>query len=269
MPTETTQYRWLQDLATSVATPKFFILRTQGPPSQRRPMHLPVQVAPPSYRRFQEEIGGARLFRNGRGYRVQVYSSPRGLLHEELGPMWWVGRCEATRVCFADVELSEGFEAKVWEWNFAKRWARLDVTFEEWIRSACSKVRREIPKSDWALIQNDPEPFSAAEAAIAAARKKYSWEVVGIDESDCVLIRVTNGSPMSLAYISLDCSGEMRGKAEVLEGGVAIPTAHIQPGASAVVPVDCYREVVDPRTVLLTDVAGLGPEDRDILWEFR
>jgi hypothetical protein len=232
-------------------------------------MQLPAEVAPPSYRRFMDEVGGARLFRDGRGYRVEVYSSPRGLLHEEMGPMWWVGRCEATRVCFADRDVRDAFEAKVWQWNFAKRWIRLEITFDEWIRSACSKVRLAIRKREWESIQRGPEPFNAKEHAIASARRKYTWTVVGVDENDCVLIRVTNGSPMSLPYISLNVSGEMRGKNDVLDGGVVVPTANIQPGASAVVAVDCYREVVDPWTVLLTDIPDLGPEDRNILWEFR
>lgn len=264
------RYHWLHSLIASVASPKFFVhgLCSRDPCSRLEDLARRSGVR--SYADFMQEFGGVQLFRNGRSYRLEVYSAPRGLLHEHLGPMWWVGRFEATRACIAESESVGRSEARVWEWNYATRWKRTPWTFQEWVESKCTRATKMYRKSEWAALSNGPSPFTPREKAIAAARALYSWSVVGVDDSaDLIEIRVSNGSTIALDYISVDVIGRMRETEELLEGGIVIPAGQVAPGQSTIIGVDCYRSLIDPRTAVLSDVPPLGPEDRGILWEFR
>ncbi len=262
-------YSWFRNLIERVATPKFFVHGRREGGLEEAWKLLAARNGVRTYREFMSEFGGVQLFRNSRSYRMEVYSSPRGLLHDTLGPMWWVGRYEASRVCIADHETGGAAEANVWEWNIAHRWKQTSMVFAEWLELKCMRARKKYTKLEWSAIERGPRPFNTQEQAIAIARAQYSWRVAGVDEDECVLVSVSNRSKLVLAYLSVKLTGKLLARDELLEGGTVIPTSHIAPGQTDVVPVSCYQSLVDPRTVALYDIPPLGPEDRDILWEFR
>jgi hypothetical protein len=115
-------------------------------------------------------------------------------------------------------------------------------------------------------VLSGPRPFTAEERAIADARRKFRWRVVGHTPEGNLLFEVTNGSDRILPFLSMGVRGKGGTK---LEGGVWLRTADIQPGQTAVIEKDTYRRQLAPDEVEVFDLPDPIPEKKERYWEFK
>jgi hypothetical protein len=111
-----------------------------------------------------------------------------------------------------------------------------------------------------------PKPLSAKDLKIIAARRQFQWRHLGFAPDGDALFEVTNGSEIRLPYLSIGIQG--RGGTKRI-GGVWLDVSHIEPGRSAMVKKDCYKDQLLPEEVECFAKDDPSPETRDRYWEFR
>jgi hypothetical protein len=137
--------------------------------------------------------------------------------------------------------------------------------FEEWLSAACATARKSYGKRKWASILRGPKPFSGEEKEMIAARRLMRWEVLGIDNSGKHIFKVTNAGNQVLGALTVG----VRSKDKRLNGAVRLRVQKIGPGETALLHVDCYKDLVPPKEIEVFALPDPSPEDRDFYWELR
>ena len=263
-------FQWLADEIARVRTRKFYLVDGPASAELREAVDDSGVPIPPSYKEFIFRFGNAKLYRSLDLYLVEVYAAPREAASDETGPMLCFGKEDRVAVYFKKADLKPGTEAPVYKWRSETGLRRHAVGFEEWLRAACASARKQFRRKEWEAIERGPAPFSESEQAIVRARRLYRWRIVGIAPNGNLRFEVHNGSTMMLPYLSVGIRGQLwPPKTGPLLGGVWLPVSAIPPGETAVVEFNCYRDLVDPKTVEAFDKPDPGPEDRDRYWEFK
>src|SRR5262249_4716924 len=137
-------------------------------------------------------------------------------------------------------------------------------TFSVWLEKRGRSARKMYSKKEWNAILHGPAPFTPKEEKIVAARRRFRWRVVGITESGDLHFEGTNGSDRGLPVLSIGIRGR-----DGLEGGVYLAVSHLEPGETAVVVKDAYKDLIPPTDVEAYALPDPEPEDRECYWEFR
>ncbi len=158
-----------------------------------------------------------------------------------------------------------GAESVIYEWRYRQGILRAANGFEDWLKSICASARKRYRKAQWQWIVDGPPPFSPHEIRIREARRLFRWTIVGVSESGDLRFEVTNGSEMSLPFLSIG----IRGKDGFLQGGAYLPVTDILPGQTKSIDFDCYKKQISPDRVEAFGLPDPEPEDREVYWEFR
>lgn len=256
------RYDWLKAEIDTIRTKKFHVVEALAESELLgvlNDLKLPLD-----YKDFVREFGRAKLYRQGSWYRVGVVAPPSSeALSTGAEALLLIGHFDDARSYFKSVDLADGKDAPVFEWGAGLR--QTAESFEKWLKKRCSDARRKYGARRWQEIVQGPEPFSQEEMRVLEARRKFQWEVAGITSNGDLRFKVTNGSELSLPYLSVG----IRSPAGDFEGRVFVPITHVAPGATTVVEVDAYKKNVDPSEVQVFPLPDPEPEDRDRYWEFR
>lgn len=110
-----------------------------------------------------------------------------------------------------------------------------------------------------------PKPFSEREQRIVAARKLFRWRHVGFAADGDAIFEVSNGSAMTLPYLSIGVQG--RGGTRLV-GGAWLDVSTIGPGQTGLVEHQCYKELLPTAEHEFFSTPDPTPETRDRFWEF-
>jgi hypothetical protein len=210
------------------------------------------------------------LFRQSGIYLLRIYNHPLEMDLGKYGKMVHFGRTDLSLAYFEIDRLVKTGNSPVFEWSKGGGMRETGLDFEPWLSVKWARARKRFRAPAWNSIVQGPEPFSAEELAIVSARDKFRWRKVGVLPTGNVEVEVFNGSERELQYLSVGVRGPMRNRPdEILTGGVSLPVYGILPGQISRVSINCYRDVVDPWRVELFEKPGLGPEDRDLCWDFK
>jgi hypothetical protein len=258
-------FEWLLDEITRIKTPKFH--RVDGPmDSKAREAVESSEISiSESYKRFVIQFGGADLYRKGSLYLVRVFAFPVEAVSDKGEHLLHFGRTDLSLVYFKTCEPVVSGEVPVFEWRHDLAIRKVADGFEEWLLKSCRSARKHFKKREGLSIENGPLPFDSREQEVVKARKKFRWRVVGIAENSDVLFEVTNGSGMTLPYLSIG----VRGTNGQVDGGVWLPVGHIPPGETRIVAKDCYKRFISPTDLEIFNKPDPEPEDRDRYWEFK
>ena len=108
--------------------------------------------------------------------------------------------------------------------------------------------------------------FSKNEQKIVAARRQFTWKLMGFAENGDALFEVHNASEMRLPYLSIGIQGRGGSK---LTGGVWLDIAGIEPGNTGIVQKDCYKDQLSPEELECVEMNDPTPENKDRYWEFQ
>lgn len=111
-----------------------------------------------------------------------------------------------------------------------------------------------------------PKPFSKKELEIVESRKLFQWRHIGFAENGNSIFEVSNGSAMTLPYISIGVQGKGGTK---LVGGAWLNVSAICPGQTGKVEHQCYKEMLSPEEHEFFNKPDPTPETRDRFWEFK
>jgi hypothetical protein len=257
-------FDWLEKEMQSVRTPHFFEVDGPASPELREAVELSDAPLPPSYRQFVLQFGNAKLYRYSSDYYVTIFAGPRGATDSKGESYVLVGRTWTSRAYFKESLLQEGRDSPVFERYYNSTRKTADG-FEEWLHAKCRMARKRFKKGQWQAVVEGPAPFTEQEAAIARARKKFTWRVVGIASDGELEFEVHNASELRLPYLSVG----IRYKNGEDFGGVSIPVSHVAPGQTVMVKLDCYKATHDPSTIEAFELPDAEPALRDLYWEFR
>lgn len=253
-------YQWLDELAKSIRTAKFFVF--DGPPEPK--LAIVIRKArrfPDSYKRFVLKYGSSKLFRQGSGYLVGVLGSPHEASRVDGDRVYQIGYRDESRAFFRETDLKAGAEAPVFE---ARRdgFRRAAESFGIWIERACLFARKRFRRAEWKNLLSGPSPFTEREIRVVAARRQFDWRRVESGESGTLRIEVHNGSELRLPYLSIGAKWPNG------LGGYWLKVDLIAPGETGIVEVQSYPGI-DATTIELFPQPDPEPEDRDRYWEFR
>jgi hypothetical protein len=259
-------FEWLvQELAT-IRTKRFHVV--DGPASDdfRAAVLESPLPAPPTYVAFVLQFGNAKLYRMmGLDlYWMRVFAAPQEVESRSGEPLLYIGGYDETCAYLKAETLRRGAEAPIFESTDAGVRKAAD-SFEEWLTARAARARRRYTRKEWAEVLRGPPPFTPEELAVVQARRKFTWQLVGLTPSGEVMYEVTNGSDRYLPFLSIG----IRGKVGNLQGGVWLPVGHIAPGQTKVVVKDTYRGLLDPTDVEAYPLPDPEPEERARYWEFR
>jgi hypothetical protein len=258
-------FEWLLDEVKRVRSRKFFL--TDGPMSEeaRISMEDSGVPIPPSYKTFVLRFGNAQLYRQSGTYLVRVFAAPREDISPKGEALLHFGRTDVSLAYFKRELLIPGRESPVFVWRHGRGFRKEAESFDEWLLKSCRAAKRRFKRKAWEAIKRGPLPFNEQEKAVVEARKKYSWQTIGVADNKDVLFEVHNGSEMTLPYLSIG----IRQKNGERIGGVWVPVDHIRPGETQVVQKGCYKERYAPEEIEPIAKPDPDPEDRDIYWEFK
>jgi len=138
--------------------------------------------------------------------------------------------------------------------------------FEQWLEESCTWARSTFTQKAWQKILEGPKPFSPRQQAIVAARSQFKWRHVGFAKNGDAIFEVTNGSNMTLPYLSIGVQGKGGTK---LVGGVWLDVSRIKPGHTGQVRRDCYKDQLSRRELECFHLEEPIPEKKELYWEFK
>ncbi len=195
---------------------------------------------------------------------MRVFAAPREVESRAGEPLLYIGFYDDTCAYLREETLTRGAEAPIFESTETGIHKAAD-SFDEWLAARAARARRTYKRREWSEVLRGPPPFTPAEVSVGAARRQFTWRVVGSPPDGEVMYEVTNGSDRHLPFLSIG----IRGKGGNLQGGVWLPVGHIAPGQTAVVAKDTYRDLLDPNDVEAYPLPNPDPGERAWYWEFR
>lgn len=259
-------YEWLQDTLAKVKTPKFFIVKPMSA-SERELVDRSEMAAPESFREFVKQFGSARLYRKSNYHLIRIFEVPRDEVSDDGQDLLWIGTTDSSRVYYKMDLLLGNEESNVFEWRHGQGFRNSKKIFSEWIELKSRLARKRYRADEWKKIINGPEPFSDDEEGILAARRLFDWKVVGKTNCGNVIFEITNQSDITIPFLSINVKDSNQPD---FGGIVFLPVSKILPGNTMRVEKDCYREYLGENANLSFSIElNPGPEDRNVLWEFR
>jgi hypothetical protein len=263
-------FEWLIKEMVEIKTHKFHLV--DGPPSSelRQAIEESAIPVPPSYKEFVLRFGNAKLYRQGGIYLVQVFASPRETQSDEGESLLHFGRTDQALAYFNESLLIPDGESPIFEWRKDRGLQEIADCFEWWLETKCKAARNTFKKKQWQAIEKGPMPFSEREKAIVEARRHFQWRVLGVALNGDMQFEIHNGSAMILPYLSVGVRGQLRPPNRgPLNGGVWLPVSSVSPGETRIVEKDCYKDLVDPKSIEIFEQPDPEPEDRERYWEFK
>jgi hypothetical protein len=250
-------FEWLEKEISEIKTPRFHVV--DGPASEEfrevvLQSHLPV---PASYIEFVLKFGNAKLYHRVQSdsYKVGVFAGPREATLKNGSRICHLGFHDGASVYVKPAEASE--EIPIYEFESGSE-EKVSYNFEEWLAESCTEARKSYSKEEWTKIVRGPTPFSRQEEEIIEARRQIHWAVVGIDPSGDHILKVTNNSRRTLPFLTVG----VRSKDRRLNGTVRLPIRHVGPGQTAVLHLDCYKDLVPADEIEVFALPDPLPEDR-------
>jgi len=256
-------FEWLEQEISSIKTPKFHLV--DGPVDSRmRDAILQASLSGlGAYKEFVLKFGNAKLYRGSRsGYCIVVFAAPRESSLDDGSRLYHLGSHDGAKVYVKPAKDSS--ELPIFEFEDGNE-ERVAGDFGEWLTESCARARKQYSNAEWAAIVLGPEPFSAAETEIIAARRLIRWKVTGIDSDGNHMFEVSNSSQLTLPALTLG----VRSKDQRLNGAVYLKIGHVAPGQAAVIHADCYKKFVPPNEIEVFSFPDPQPEDRDYYFELR
>lgn len=255
-------FEWLSEELTRIQTPRFHVVDGPADPKLSEAVANSSRGLPASYEEFVLRFGNAKLYRQSRcGYTVGVFAAPRSAKPRGRAAMYQVGYHDGRAIYLGCGERDHSWSV----YRGGPGPAQKDsADFHDWLVAACDEARGRYTKKRWAQIMHGPAPFSEEEERIVAARRRFEWRVLEIDQSGDRVIEVRNGGDVPLPALTVGVrSGDGR-----LNGAVRLKVSHVQPGQTAVLRAPCYKDIVPPEDVELFSLPEPQPEDREYYAEF-
>jgi hypothetical protein len=253
------RFDWLDQEIAGVASQRFF---TFGDPKSE-PI-ADVAAPSPAYRAFVQRYGEAKLYRRDGRYLVQVYAIPRWT--EVAGrPFRHFGRTDDTLAYFAADTADTLTEPPVFEWTKPTGLRQAYDDFESWLVAKCQSAKTRFSRAEWRVVREGAKPFTERERRIVAARKQFTWQVLGVDPDGDHRFEVRNGSEIVLPYLTLGVESNDHEPV----GGIWLPVSAIGPGETGILKRGVYKGAMNPADIVIVDKPDPLPEERDRYWEFR
>ena len=211
---------------------------------------------PSDYREFAQQFGSARLFRNSRSqwYNLMVFVPPEPI--EEDPPVRIrVGHHADTGEAWLEWKDGALVSGGAIYTGFFPRRRRAAPCFEEWLRRSVASCKKFYSREEWAALCRPAAPFNDRELQVVDAIPKFTFKKVGVTDSGKVRIEITNGSPITLPYLTVGVR-ERR-----MEGAIALPTLDISPGCKKTIEKAMYSSM-DPACLELFSLSLPDIEDR-------
>ncbi|MCX6922371.1 MAG: hypothetical protein NT154_04020 [Verrucomicrobia bacterium] len=253
---------WLRDELRTIKDRKFHIIRApQGAYGSEFRIDWPMRP-PESYRKFIEEFGPAMLYRKLSFWLIRVHNRPVPHVDPRPGQCLIFGGFDSGRAYFRLSDLGAS-EAPVYETRGASGLFITAPSFDEWLAQRAHAARKRYKKAEWTKILRGPDPFTAEELEIVAARKQFQWRLLEVSKMGRMTFRVANMSDRRLPFLSLGIRGPS------LVGGLWLPVADIGVGETRTVEKEGYTCMKDPSLQEAFDLPDPWPEDRERYLEFK
>lgn len=257
-------FLWLTEELALVQTKKYFVVDISTGKSPALFGNRP-ELLPREYAQFIERFGSAMLYRQHIGYGLGVMAPPLEVASKRGGePLLYFGHFLDRPAYFKVEHLQQHTKCPVFEGQSGRLVLAADG-FAAWLQRRAAMLRSRIEKKRWEEIVAGPPAFSPVEQQIVDARRLYQWKRVGIQANGDIAIEVSNGSTLSLPFLTVGVEATTGN----FNGRVWLPIADIAPGESKSVFHDCYKRQLPRESVRLVDLGDPAPEDRDDFWEFR
>ncbi len=255
-------FEWLSRELASIQTPRFHVVDGTVDPKLRSAVASSSLALPGSYQDFVLEFGNAKLYRQSRsGYTIGVFAAPRSAKPGDLAEIYQIGFHNSRAIyvgCSAwdsDWPVYRGGKGPA---------RKVAGDFHEWLVAACDAARNSYPPDKWAQIMRGPARFSQDEEHIIAARRRFEWRVLEIDQSGDRVIEVKNGSDRLLPVLTIG----VRSRDGRLNGAIRLKVGHVHPGQTDVLRSPCYKDLFRPEEIELFSLPDPQPEDREYYPEF-
>lgn len=250
-------FDWLQAEIDSVQTPRFHLVDGLPDARFREAIEEASYVVPTTYKLFVSRFGGAKLYRDAahNSYRIGVFAAPRDATTPDGEKVLQLGFHDGAKV-FCKLQGADAGSA-IYELE-AGYLERVSDTFANWLDESCARARNAIGPAAWRKILHGPEPFSLKEQDVLSARRAIEWKVIGLDSQGNHIIEVRNAAQRALPVLTIGA----RSRDGRLNGAVFLKIAHVRPGTTAQLHIDCYKNIVAPDQVDLFSLPDPGPEDR-------
>ncbi|HLJ87385.1 MAG TPA: hypothetical protein VKZ53_11220 [Candidatus Angelobacter sp.] len=256
-------FDWLQEEIAAVRTPRFHLVEGPADEKLKEGVFQSEILAPVSYREFVLRFGNTKLYRLSRsGYRIGIFAAPRETILEDGTHLYHLGFHDGARVYVKPernldrlpiFEFEAGSEEKVAD------------DFSEWLEGSCARARKKYGKKKWGDIMRGPKPFTPEEQELVEVRRRIRWRVLGFDDVGDHIFEVTNTGNRTLQVLTVG----VRSKDGRLNGAVLLNICPLHAGLTAILHVDCYKNLVSSAEVEIFSLPDPEPEDREFYSEFR
>jgi hypothetical protein len=249
-------YEWLEQELEIVRTPKFHLIDGPVDAKLRESIMQSELPLPPSYKEFILRFGNAKLYRKGRdAYVIGVFSAPRETTLNDGTRIYQIGFHDGATVYVKPLSALD--ELPIFEYEEHEE--MVATSFEEWLTRSCTHARNTYGHEKWTEILQGPAPFTADEEQVINNRRQIDWRVLGVDPTGDHILEVTNAGTHTLRVLTIGA----RSKDGRLNGAIRLKTEHVAPGKTAILRVDCYKNLVSPHEMELFALPDPQPEDRD------
>ena len=242
----------------SIKTPRFHVVdRCIDATQCQRPIES-GDALPISYRSFSVQFGNAKLYRRSRNnsYQVGVFASPRIISRSAGTQVYQLGFHDGA-IVYAKNDLVDK-EQCIYEYESGLDMKVAD-DFAQWLADSCADARSNYDPQKWEEILRGPDAFSPEELRMIAARRFFSWEVLGIASNGDHILKVVNAGNGVLPVLTVG----VRSKNGRLNGAISLKTGHIAPGNVEILHAAVYKGLLPVAEVELYDLPDPQPEDRE------
>jgi hypothetical protein len=216
---------------------------------------------------FLKEFGWGKLFTDhSDAPAIAIYPLKEYRRHDCADGKTYVGFADRGNksFCFEEQQVLSGYPCTVYMLK-GKSAKEVHLNFSEWLKTSYDIVKAGYSKTKWMRIVAGPKPFSEEEMQVVEARRNFSWKLIGFSDDGGAKFEVTNNSNRRLPFLSIGIQDKARA---VLIGGVWLNVAHIQPGTTAIVIKDCYKDQISSDQLMPFHLPEPIPEKKERYWEF-
>lgn len=250
-------FEWLENEISQVRTPQFHMVDGPANANLRKAVIESNLPLPPSFKEFVLKFGNAKLYRNAPNgsYRIGVFAGPRDAILNDETHVFHLGFHDGAKIYVKPVS----YLAELPIFEFEEEEEKVADNFEEWLIVSCASARKSYGNEKWAEIMRGPEPFTVEEQELIEARRRILWRVLGIDAARNRIFEVTNTGIRALPVLTVG----IRSKDGRLNGAVLLKIGHIGPGQTAILHIDCYKDLMPPAEIEAFSLPDPQPEDRE------
>ncbi len=260
--TGSNMFEWLEQEISTIKTPKFHLVDGPADPKLEEAVTKSGLPLPKTYMEFVLKFGNAKLYRRSQnGYRIGIFAGPREAVLNDGTRIYHLGFHDGATVYVKPP--SGSFTFPIFEFELDEEEKAAD-DFEAWLTASCARARKSYGKTKWAEILRGPKPFTQDEQNVIEARRQFSWRVVGIDAERNHIFEVTNAGNRMLPVLTIG----LRSKDKQLNGAIRLKVGNINPGQTAMLHADCYKDLKPADEMEAFELPDPQPEDRDYYHEF-